>query len=481
MSVKPVSLPSMEAAPNSPAALELNLHARLATQLFGAEPTNDIVSPCPEFMQPVATAIIHEFEAAPEAVVAAMLAIIAASLGSRFRVATRAGEQLPASFNTIIAHRSLRDLAWLALIQGPFIARVNEMQMALSRDGIGETEKEIEKRLADQRAAIKTRLPSQPLIDQLKRDIARLQARLRPHVITDKLSIRMIGELLTRAFDNSILAVTTSTDPLDDLSIAKPAERREIARILNMSWAGKPIPLNKGSVPGAVNLLWSTPEANLARLNSWREFHGGTMPVPILLLESSEPMRLIKPMAEGAAWRAVVDHLFDVRCTTEEVATYVFTPEADAYLVAWEEAYLVTLDTGPLELARHLIWLPHLAYRIALLVRVTREAEGTEISIEDVRAAVAITKALGAAHLRTLAKFIYSAKSGTTDATDCPDKSAVMLAIIRRKQPVTRRGLWRTYNDPRAEWFIPALEKLINAGLVRYDERGSLVACESGG
>ena len=481
MSLNPNGTPSMEAPSNSAALPVPGLSAGLEARLFGSEHESDIVSHCPAFMKPVASVIIEKYAAPAEAVVGAMLSVTAAALGSRYRVATRTGEQFPASFNLVIAHQSLRNLGWFDLIQCPFIARVNEMQIALHRDGMNAVEREIEKRLADQRASIRTKLPDQRLIDQLKRDIARLQARLRPHVVTDKLSIRMIAELLTRAFDNSILAFTTSTDPLDDLSTLKPIERREVARILNISWGGKPIPLNRGSVPGTVSLLWTTPEGNLARLNSWREFHSGTMPVPILLLSSSEPMKLIRPMEEGTAWAAAVDHLFDVRCTAEEVRTYGFTSGADAYLAAWEEAYLAALDTVPTELAKHLVWLTALAYRVALLNRVTRDGNGNEIEEEDVRAAVAITKRLGAAHLRMLGRFVSPGKGGPTDATDRTDKSADMLAKIRKKGPISRRGLWRTYDAPRAEWYYPALEKLIDAGLVRYDETGALVACKNGG
>jgi len=366
-------------------------------------------------------------------------------------------------------------------IQGPYVARVHGLQMELLREGISKTEQEIQKRLADQREAIKTVPLTQGMIDRLKADVARLQARLYPHVISDRLSVRTIGDLLTKSFDNSVVALTISTDGLDDLGVLKPVERRDIARILNLAWAGKMIPLSSGSIPGTVSVLWATPQANLARLGTWKEFHGGAMPVPILLLSSTEPMKVIKQIAEVAVWRDIVNHFFDARCTEEIGRTYSFTSDAEAYLATWEEEYLATLDTVPPEMGRHLVWLPALACRIAMLIRVTREGNGNEISLEDVRAAVVITKGLASAHLRTLVKFMFPGKTGKTDGVDRADRSAIMLAKIRQEGPLTQRELRRTYNDPNPEWFVPALEKLIDAGLVRYDEKGALVACGSGG
>lgn len=481
MSLGHASIPSMEAPLISAAGRETDVPCPLPAGLFGGGDETNILSHCPEFMRSVATAVIREYAAAPEAVIGAMLAVAAASLGNRFRVATRSGDVLPAAFNTIIAHRSLRHLGWLDLIQCPLVARVTEMQLLLKRDGIQATEHAITKRLADFDAAKKMRQLSQDMIDKLKLDLARMQARLRPHVLTNRLSMKMIGDHFTQAFDHSLLAVTAHTDPLDDLSTLKPAERREIAALLNQSWAGKPILLNKGVIPGTVTLLWSTPQANLGRLSVWREFHEGMMPVPILLLTSDEPMKLIRPMAEGTAWHDAIDDLFDIRCAQKEDAVYSFATAADQHLATWEEAFLAALDTVQSELARHLVWLPQLACRIALLFRITREAEGMEISTEDVQAAIAITEALGAAHLRTLTRFVWREKEGSTDAIDRTDKSAVMLAKIRKRGPISRRGLWRSYDDPRAEWFVPILAKLIHTGLVRHDEKGCLVVCENDG
>jgi hypothetical protein len=241
--------------------------------------------------------------------------------------------------------------------------------------------------------------------------------------------------------------------------------------------------MNKGSIPGTLSLLWSAAETNLARLNLWKEFHSGAMPVPILLLSSGEPMKPFVPLAETEAWQAAINHLFDARCMVKDTETYGFAAEAQLILASREEAFLAALNTAPPELARHLVWLPQFTSRIALLLRVTREAKDAEIGEQDVRAALDITRALGTAHLRTLIRVVSKSKKSPADAPAPPDKSAVMLAKIISKGPIRRRDLRRTYDNPSPEWFDPTLEGLIGVGLVRRDVDGRLVAgkCDGGG
>jgi hypothetical protein len=61
--------------------------------------------------------------------------------------------------------------------------------------------------------------------------------------------------------------------------------------------------------------------------------------------------------------------------------------------------------------------------------------------------------------------------------TDSADRKAAILAKIRLKAPVKYRELWRSFDQPRAEWFGPALQALIDAKKVAYDADRRLVAC----
>jgi hypothetical protein len=186
------------------------------------------------------------------------------------------------------------------------------------------------------------------------------------------------------------------------------------------------------------------------------------------------------PVAHRLDWQTLVNRLFDRRCLSKEPKLYTLTIGAEEVLFQWSNGFTAKLEALPVELARHLVWLPQLTRRLALLMEVMGNPGGETISEAAARAAIGVTKALGRAHIGTLLEIIVPAKNGLTDATDRTDKSAEMLSMVLKKGPISRRELRRSFDDQRIGWFDETLQGLMSLGKVRRGEDGLLVASDSG-
>jgi hypothetical protein len=462
---------------NTNASKGHKLDPGLAKDLFGDEDAQSLCAGCPPIIQDTAAEVIKTFGAAPEAAIAVLLNVAAAALGSRVRLQMRDTRTIAPAFSLIVGHNQFRELVWFDMLQAPLVCRVTGMQLDLYTEGTRKIEQAIKQRCADLDAAVKTDGPNPVLVAQAKLDIARLEAGLHPSVVLNRFSIKGLAEQLAHAFDPAILSVTAGSDPMDDIASLKPAERRELVRVLNLSWEGQPIQLNRGTIPGVISLLWCTPRTNLDRLRYWREFHAGAMPAPVVLLLSPEGPGGGVPNAHMQDWQLLVNTFFDLRCIAKEPRLYTLTAAADKLLSEWTNGFTAKLHSLPPELARHLVWLPQLARRLALLMEVMGNPNGDTISEAAAQAAVGVIRALGRAHFGTLLEVVLPGTTAPADNTDPADK---MLDTIRKKQPITRRELRRSFDDQHVGWFNKALAGLMSLGKVRTDEEGLLMACQTG-
>ena len=89
-----------------------------------------------------------------------------------------------------------------------------------------------------------------------------------------------------------------------------------------------------------------------------------------------------------------------------------------------------------------------------------------------------MTKWFGAGHLQILKSMVDVPRTVTADnaaSADKHDPAEVMLRKIRQKAPVTRRRLWRSYDDPKASWFESTLHGLFSAGKIVQTDEGIVV------
>jgi hypothetical protein len=129
-------------------------------------------------------------------------------------------------------------------------------------------------------------------------------------------------------------------------------------------------------------------------------------------------------------------------------------------------------------LARQCVWLPDLARRVAALFSVFQEKPEHIVDGDIAYAGIATVKWLAAGHVDVVMAFEEVSLTHTADNVAPTDKSSpdkVMLRKIKQKAPVSRRQLWRSYDNPRATVFQATLDRLIRDGRVACNEKNLLV------
>lgn len=237
------------------------------------------------------------------------------------------------------------------------------------------------------------------MINHVISELAKLHARLKSDLILNSAVPKQIMEALPRNLDGGVLCTTLGTDPLDDLALLKPQERRQLAHWLNRLWEGQP--LSQLPALKQLSLLWTTKVESLGHLARWREFHAGTTPVPLLVV-SSVADRWGEPGARiphEAQWERLMDDLFDRRCEAEET---VLQLDEESRQPLWDfELHLRrNLHTMPREFRPHLAWLPGLAPRLALTLHLVERKNGDSISLDTAIRAVKIARFFAGKHLQ---------------------------------------------------------------------------------
>lgn len=429
--------------------------------------TEDPLSLCPEPIREMVADLVRECSAPESAVVAAAMALIAAVIGPKHKIAVGNRPPVTPGFHVLVAHTALRQLDWFALLQAHFIETVFNMQKAQRQCGGPGLEFQIAQHRKDAEAATKFSPAEAPLVnEQAGLAIASLTVKLKPFIVLNSSVPQAIAGALPQAFDASILCTTMGADPIDDLALLSPQERRHLAVWLNQLWEGQPC----GDSPDMLSLLWNTPYTGLRHLTDWREFHAGALPVPLLLQFSLEPHSVdpkIKLPGE-AKWNACIDRLFEHRIMAKET---IYTVDSPA-LTEFEANIAKKLDTVPECFQKHVVWLIGLPPRLALVIHLI-EGGGATIPSSAVDRAVGLVNWFGANHLRAMVSVLPVRAS--TDAAAGADSEGIMLAKITKKGPVTRRALWRSFNKPKAETFDNTLDALLAHGKVTWNDRKELI------
>jgi len=451
------------------------------------EPPSIPLACCPNILQGIVDDVVGATGAPAALITAAALATAAAALGPKVRLARSRGKRaamygsLPAAFNLSIFHQAPRGLSWFEVITAPLVKSALDLQAALYRIGIEATKEEITQRGRDLLLARHSVNPNPKFLREAEAQNARLTARLKPAVITTDPSFQNLSSALAlHSFDQGVTLMGIGNDPAFHLTKLKASERQKIAELLNRSWEGLPLQCSGNRVIGAgsFSLLLAT-RTEPSALTGRSGFDPAFMAVPVLMLEDTTTMGGGAEKASGAieelphekVWKDAVEGLWDFRsCQTGVV--YSLSQEAEKRLGDFAASIGEALAALPAHFRPHVVWLPELAWRMALLLWIL-SFEGETVISEAVAAdAVELTRWLGMKHLETLLR-----PAGHTDgaaATDSKDPLKVMLRKIRTKGPLTRRQLRRSFDDQRTEWFDPLLDHLLESGQVRCDEHGKL-------
>ena len=271
-------------------------------------------------------------------------------------------------------------------------------------------------------------------------EVYRYRAAQKPFGVATGLEPKLLQAQKKLSFDSAITAFPTGSDFFENWLELKQRDRRELIRMLNLSWQGIP-------EPGLTLNLFG---AGLSTNTAANAVLGGPNPPPILFLNVA-PVPRIATQLDMKAWSDVLNELFDTRCA-EPKEVVIFEPEAEFALVQYGQEP----GTAP--------WLPDLARRISFLCG---HLDKKGFGIETARRGIAIARALADAHKRAVA-----AMSPLTPAQTVSCKlEEKLLALITAKGPVTRQQLWRSLNDPKAETFNAAMAALIDRGDIVHENK----------
>jgi hypothetical protein len=181
----------------------------------------------------------------------------------------------------------------------------------------------------------------------------------------------------------------------------------------------------------------------------------------VLFFEDSTDVGVVVPrLAQEPTWNQIIEHLL---CTRYK-CTAVDYQVSEIALLRFQDftREIAEQMRSLLEYIRpYAAWVGELAPRVALVLEAFDPKPGCEIDEHIAQRAVNISRWLAAAHIRTVSAVLQP-------SADNADRSAA-LAKIRLKAPVSYRELWRSFDQPRAGWFRPALQSLIDSGQIVCD------------
>lgn len=437
--------------------------------LFPLQPAEAGLSHCPEILRGIVGDIVKQCGARPEHVTAVALCVAAVAMGQAQKINHLRGPASPAFFNLVLSHNAPGSLPWFDLLASPLVDRVMKMQVVLYDKGQAAKERQVAQAVLGFQDAARTIHAEKDLMRIAEADVARKRAGLKPFVIMGRFDIQMLSEALPLAFDNCVTFMALGSDPGDQLLRLKADQRSRLAEILNRSLKGTPLTIGRKTHAAHVSLLWQTAQPTSAIVGAGG-FDPRFLAVPMLLLSenAAKPITQLSKLPHEAAWSKTLEVLFDLRCK-EKVGIFPLSKEAEAALSEFGGQIESNLEVIPEKCRPHVNWLPELARRVTLLFWILNCGKEVVVDVKTAADAIAVVKWIGRQHLRAVAS---AAAAVFTDHTDW---MSVMLTKIEAKAPISRRELWRSFDNPRVKWFSPALESLISSGRVRRNDRKELV------
>ncbi len=445
---------------------------------------SDGLAALPETFSDTATELVEAYEVQLRPVVAMALATAAAACGSYARVVVpQSGRWVTLGFNVVVAIDSGRTPGWIDFLRAPLLGPIFDMQLSLGDLGPEVAKKRITHGAETLNATRKAN-PDPGMLKVLEQDLARQRAGLQPALLSNRLSPVHVEQVINGCFDGSVLLTDPSSDPVESFLALKTGEKLDLIKLLNCSWEGLPLSFEQRVKSGSLSMFWVTQEELLLPLCD-TVLVNGALPPPILWLKS--PVNGLRGTKHGIPsekiWKKAIEILFNFRCH-QQTEEFKSSDEAEVVFSQFERDIEAFIKVNRNSLARHLTWLPALARRVAVICTVFSEGAPSTISSDAASAAVLVVRWLAADHLRVLLTLEAAPVSPGTDRstlTDNHDPSEVMLRKIRQKAPVSRRTLWRSYDNPNAVTFQSALDGLIRAGHVVKDSSEMLVPVESSG
>jgi len=428
LKLSPSPKPSMEHTPDLQKLFEVNDSNALAA--------------LPETFRDVSSELLEAYEAQPRAVVATALAITAAALGSYATVAVpQSGRRVNLGFNVVVCIHGSRTPGWIDLLRAPLLGPIFDMQLLLGDQGPDVAQRMI-KQSTETLATARKANPNPDLLKVLEQDLARKRAGLRPALLSNHFTPAHLERVIDGCFDGSVMLTDPAGDPVESFLALKTGDQRDLVRLLNCSWEGVPLAFEQRVRSGSISMFWVTQEEMLLPLCD-TAMVAGALPPPVLWMGS--PVNRLRGTKHGIpsekVWKKVIEVFLNFRCQHRTEA-FQLSDEAEVVVSQFESEIEACFAAHGTSQARHLIWLPELARRVAVVCTVLNGGTDPAIPAEAATTAVLVVRWLAAEHLRVLLTFDAVPVSPGADmstVTDRSDPAEVMLRKIRQKAPVSRR------------------------------------------
>lgn len=427
----------------------------------------------------------QHWDAQPSAVLATMLHWAATALGQSHHIRHPEGVS-SAPFSLVTVQSVSQRRSWPELIGNPWLTRMRMSMAEHHQRGRASL-------LADLDACRKQpQVPEAATVDQAV--VRRLELALKPMAFVRSPLTSDLSYGLEQSHDGSVLSLNGVYDPVKELLGRASKESMELARLLEMSWAGHEIPLSKGAIPKRVqaHLLWQTDRAQARQLlwgkrSFWRE-----NPPPVCFHELST-QSLKTPDLETSvqkAWMVLLSQLSSECLQPPPSRRWTLSPEATAHVLQWFAQPI----SGSAQLSlfvreMHFHWVPGFTARMALLLSVLDRLDKPPssmpptVSLETARRASSLCQWMMAEHHACLASLSRppqfsdreeSQISTTIDTTDNQSLRAEILRKIEARGQISKRELTRSFDSLPAQRRDLVVRQLLKEGLVV--EKGRFLA-----
>jgi hypothetical protein len=434
---------------------------------------SELPTAIPESLAPILNDLLGDSDTQPETGIATLLATAANAWGRGLTLTTpQTGRQITPQFNLGICNRSKHPPAWIDLVRAPFLEDTLRFQDC-DHNGAGTA-------IGTFRNGSNISFPGRSSLmgclegHSVEGQVIDKRMRSKSEVLSRRFTPTELEQTLKNSYDGCLELVGEACDPVESYLGMRARDQREFVMLLNLSWKGFPLFINRKKYSGSLAVFWITQERMLLPLFE-TEFLGGDFPPPVLWLPSStnrypgEKCRV----QDIESWRNLVRELFDLR-SRKSTINLTFSDEASMVIGQFQRDIDAYISEFRVPMPLHLVWLPSLAVRVAALFRLFKVLETPIIRASDAVAATLVVRWLAACHLRMLLTSEASLGLPNADKTTATDKnnpSEVMFRKIQRKAPVTRRELWRSYSDPKADTFQAVLTGLLKTGKIIVDSK----------
>ncbi len=363
--------------------------------------------------------------------------------------------------------------------------RASQRPHAMSRKILEEEERKLRKL-----EAMPIGLVGRPAPYQLDQHILNNQQLLRPVISAYSSSAKRLTSLLDHSFDRCVVSLGNQPGAVALDAPGAKANLHDLGEMLWLSWKGLELPNSSGiPCPGVVHLCWQMTPKNLAALmyasrSPWKKCRP-----PVFIAYHGSSAGQLAPLEEPTfgEWSRHVEALHSIRSKTLMPLVWSLSAESaqrfHGYCCESEKvAYPSESTTQQI--------VPAIILKLALLLSIldvfTQEDKPDEFVVSDstMEKACKIALWLSQEHSRTCDSLRDAVNAigaelghGGVDSIDNAEVDDAILDCIKRKGPLSRREICRSFHQLSYRTRDRALDRLLKKKSVTECPSGLLHSC----